>query len=70
MVLARFFSPTRAPHSPLNGILANMLYLAFLAAALPSAFAATYSLSDTFQGNSFLTQWSHEAISDPTHGRV
>ena len=45
-------------------------YLTFLAAALPGTFAFTYSLTDTFKGTDFLTAWSHEAIADPTHGRV
>ncbi|KAI0799792.1 putative laminarinase [Irpex lacteus] len=37
---------------------------------LPTVFAATYSLSDTYQGSSFLSGFVHEAIADPTHGRV
>ena len=47
-----------------------MQYLAFLAAFLPSAFAATYPLTDTFVGNQFLSGFYHEAIADPAHGRV
>ena len=35
-----------------------------------SALAATYSLRDSFVGHSFLSGFSHEAIDDPTHGRV
>ncbi|KDQ07528.1 glycoside hydrolase family 16 protein [Botryobasidium botryosum FD-172 SS1] len=30
----------------------------------------TYKLSDSFAGESFLSGFHHEAISDPTHGRV
>ena len=37
---------------------------------LQTAFAGTYSLSDTFVGSSFLTGFDHQAIADPTHGRV
>ncbi|KAA1476410.1 2 beta-glucan [Dentipellis sp. KUC8613] len=32
--------------------------------------AATYSLSDNFQGNAFFSDFSFQAIADPTHGRV
>ncbi|KAI0087574.1 putative laminarinase [Irpex rosettiformis] len=37
---------------------------------LPTAFAGTYSISDTYIGSSFLSGFVHEAIADPTHGRV
>ncbi|CAE7094276.1 unnamed protein product [Rhizoctonia solani] len=39
-------------------------------AAASLARAATYGVSDTFIGTSFLSGFRHEAISDPTHGRV
>lgn len=39
-------------------------------ALTPGALSATYQISDTFIGTSFLDGFSHEAISDPTHGRV
>ena len=45
-------------------------YLALLAAFLPAAFASTYSLADTYVGTDFLSKFTHEAINDPTHGRV
>ncbi|KAF8708398.1 glycoside hydrolase family 16 protein, partial [Rhizoctonia solani] len=45
------------------------LSLATLAAA-SVARAATYSVTDTFIGSSFLSGFTHEAIADPTHGRV
>lgn len=32
--------------------------------------AASYSLSDNFVGNGFLSGFEHQAISDPTNGRV
>ncbi|KAB5591108.1 Endo-1,3(4)-beta-glucanase [Ceratobasidium theobromae] len=49
-----------------------MLALSFatIVAAASFARAATYTVSDTFIGSSFLTGFNHEAISDPTHGRV
>ncbi|QRW19509.1 glycoside hydrolase family 16 protein [Rhizoctonia solani] len=45
------------------------LSLATLAAASVVR-AATYSVTDTFIGSSFLSGFTHEAIADPTHGRV
>lgn len=45
--------------------------LSFFALALaPGALAATYQLSDNFVGSDFLSSFTHEAIADPTHGRV
>ena len=44
-----------------------ILVLASLAAG---ALGATYSQSDSHQGTGFLKSFTHEAISDPTHGRV
>lgn len=45
-----------------------------LAVLLPSLIAtvraATYSLSDNIVGTDFLSAFTHEAIADPTHGRV
>jgi len=41
-----------------------------LAAVTPVVLAATYQSSDNFIGNSFFTDFSFEAIADPTHGRV
>ncbi|CAL1706208.1 unnamed protein product [Somion occarium] len=35
-----------------------------------SAFAANYQLSDNHVGSDFLSSFVHEAIADPTHGRV
>ncbi|KAI0315874.1 endo-beta-glucanase [Amylostereum chailletii] len=32
--------------------------------------AAKYTLSDNYQGSSFLNEWDFEAIADPTHGYV
>ena len=45
-------------------------FFALLAAALPTALASTYSIADTYIGQDFLNQFTHEAISDPTNGRV
>ena len=36
----------------------------------PSALAATYNVKDSFVGESFLSGFTHEAIADPTNGRV
>ncbi|KAI0759554.1 laminarinase [Trametes elegans] len=41
-----------------------------LALFVSSGLGATYSQSDSYQGSSFLQGFSHQAISDPTHGRV
>ncbi|KAG8934493.1 hypothetical protein FRC02_009840 [Tulasnella sp. 418] len=41
-----------------------------LVAVASSVNAATYSVSDTFIGPSFLSGFRHENIPDPTHGRV
>lgn len=49
-------------------MLARPLFAALLAA--PGALSATYSVSESFIGSSFLTGFDHIAISDPTHGRV
>ena len=37
---------------------------------VPVVLSATYSVSDTFIGADFLTGFQHQAIADPTHGRV
>lgn len=39
-----------------------------LGALAPSALA--YNIVDTFVGSSFLSGFDHQAIADPTHGRV
>ncbi|TCD62940.1 hypothetical protein EIP91_006203 [Steccherinum ochraceum] len=45
--------------------------LAVAAASLaPTAFAEVFSLTDNHVGKDFLTAFTHEAIADPTHGRV
>ena len=43
------------------------LVLACVAAA---ALGATYSQTDSYQGTDFLSGFTHEAIADPTNGRV
>ena len=35
-----------------------------------SVLGASYTLSDNFVGSGFLTGFEHEAIADPTNGRV
>ncbi|KAF8749919.1 hydrolase family 16 [Rhizoctonia solani] len=48
-----------------------MIALSFITLAISSvAHAATYGVTDTFIGSSFLSGFNHEAIVDPTHGRV
>lgn len=48
----------------------------FLGAVLAQAclvatvLAATYTQSDSFSGTSFLSGFTHQAIPDPTNGRV
>lgn len=41
-----------------------------VSALVSSALGATYPKKDAFVGKDFLTGFSHEAIADPTHGRV
>ena len=45
-------------------------HLAALYALVVSVHGATYHLSDNIVGTDFLNEFTHEAISDPTHGRV
>nr|VWO94484.1 Mixed-linked glucanase [Ganoderma boninense] len=45
----------------------SLLVLASLAV---SVLGATYSIADSHVGTDFLSAFTHEAISDPTHGRV
>ena len=46
------------------------LRLAVLLSYTVHVLAATYSLDDNFVGTSFLSGFTHEAIPDPTNGRV
>ncbi|KAJ3477504.1 hypothetical protein NLI96_g10422 [Meripilus lineatus] len=41
-----------------------------LASLATSALATTYSLTDNHVGKDFLSTFTHQAIADPTHGRV
>ena len=41
-----------------------------VSALVSSALGATYNLKDKFVGEDFLTGFTHQAIADPTHGRV
>ena len=41
-----------------------------VSALVSSALGATYNLKDTFVGEGFLSGFTHQAIPDPTHGRV
>ncbi|RDX40067.1 laminarinase [Lentinus brumalis] len=42
----------------------------FLASLASGALGASYTQSDSHTGDGFLKSFAHEAISDPTHGRV
>lgn len=48
----------------------SMLSLFLLSLQISSAFAVKYRLVDDFVGKGFLHGFEHEAIDDPTHGRV
>lgn len=41
-----------------------------LSTLVVSALGATYSQTDSHQGDGFLKSFTHQAIADPTHGRV
>lgn len=49
---------------------APIVALLVLASGFSHVSAATYNLQDNYVGNGFLSGFVHEAISDPTHGRV
>ena len=46
-----------------------LLQLCIIALA-QSAFAGTFTLADSYQGQDFINDWTFQAISDPTHGYV
>ncbi|KAF9518751.1 glycoside hydrolase family 16 protein [Hydnum rufescens UP504] len=46
------------------------MYWSLFACLLGTVYATEYLLSDRFVGNTFFTGFTHEAIPDPTHGRV
>ena len=50
-------------------MLALRIVLGLTAIAVP-VLGATYSISESYQGSDFLNGFHHQAISDPTHGRV
>ncbi|GJE92266.1 glycoside hydrolase family 16 protein [Phanerochaete sordida] len=49
---------------------ATLTSFVVLASCLSRALGATYALTDNYVGSTFLSTWVHEAIADPTHGRV
>ena len=51
----------------LHDMYSSFALLSFL---LPGVLADTYALSDYYTGTDFLSDWVHENIADPTHGRV
>lgn len=44
--------------------------LLFVSSLVAGSLAATYTLSDNYVGADFLTAFEHQAIADPTNGRV
>ncbi|KAJ3531983.1 hypothetical protein NM688_g7492 [Phlebia brevispora] len=44
--------------------------IVLLVALLPNALAIQYSIDDSYVGTDFLSAFVHEAIDDPSHGRV
>ena len=47
----------------------STLSVSTILAVAPAVLAEVYQLTDNFVGNSFLTDFDHQAIADPTHGR-
>lgn len=76
----QYKTTTRAPVRPASprrpGFLSKLPTMASLRALLLLAtlvvptLGATYNLVDTYQGAGFLSGFTHQAIADPTHGRV
>ena len=50
--------------------MASSRALLLLATLVVPTLGATYNLVDTYQGAGFLSGFTHQAIADPTHGRV
>ncbi|EJD04695.1 glycoside hydrolase family 16 protein [Fomitiporia mediterranea MF3/22] len=48
----------------------SLVKFVLFSTCIGAARAATYSLSDNIVGTKFLSEFTHQAISDPTHGRV
>jgi len=48
----------------------SVSFLALVLCLSGHAYGASYSVSDTFQGNTFFDDFTFEAIADPTHGLV
>jgi hypothetical protein len=51
-------------------VLSLLPLLSLVAALLGSVQGARYNVQDTFIGRTFLDGFEHDAIPDPTHGRV
>ena len=56
-------------HDPPSAAMKLLLQLCIIALA-QSAFAGTFTLADSYQGQDFINDWTFQAISDPTHGYV
>lgn len=57
------------PSSDSSTMFAARAFLA-LACLVSPALGAAYSQTDSYQGSDFLSGFAHQAIADPTHGRV
>ena len=62
--------PTLRSRLTLSIIMHATSALVVLASLAAGVFGATYTQSDSHQGAEFLSSFTHEAIADPTHGRV
>ena len=56
-------------HDPPSARMKLLLQLCIIALA-QSAFAGTFTVADSYQGQDFINEWTFQAISDPTHGYV
>lgn len=70
------FHPLPFPHdfsstpSPYLITMRSTAALFAVSTLFSSALGATYNVKDSFVGESFLSGFTHQAIADPTHGRV
>ena len=56
-------------YDPPSARMKLLLQLCIIALA-QSAFAGTFTVADSYQGQDFINEWTLQAISDPTHGYV
>ena len=65
-----FLMSLRCTSSPHPKMYFSPLSAFFTSSFIVGTLAATYHLSDNHVGADFLSTFTHEAIADPTHGRV